>query len=105
TNVRHSGIVTAPLLTGRMHVPRNSSTTKKHGPLVPPRTTADTGENAIFGYSFPAIRGIQAGREYYASMCPLRIISKVFTFDNEELPPELRAQRSLNKGRLPEITR
>ena len=58
-----------------------------------------------FGYSFPAIRGIQAGREYYASMCPLRLIPKLFTFDNEELPPELRAQRSLNKGRLPEITR
>ncbi|WP_207622006.1 DNA sulfur modification protein DndB [Alienimonas californiensis] len=58
-----------------------------------------------FGYDFPAIRGIQAGREYYISMCPLRLVPKLFTFDNEELPPELRAQRALNKGRLPEITR
>ncbi|MEM6392800.1 MAG: DNA sulfur modification protein DndB [Planctomycetota bacterium] len=60
---------------------------------------------ASFGYDVPAIRGIQAGREYYASMLPLRIVPKLLTFDNEEMPPELRAQRSLNKGRLPEITR
>ena len=58
-----------------------------------------------FGYDFPAIRGVQAGREYYVSMCPLRLVAKLFSFDNEELPPELRAQRALNKGRLPEIAR
>jgi DNA sulfur modification protein DndB len=59
-----------------------------------------------FGYSFPAIRGIQAGREYYTSMCPLRIISKLFLFDEAEaeLPAELRAQRTLNRARIPEIT-
>lgn len=61
--------------------------------------------HASFGYDVPAIRGVQAGREYYASMLPLRIVPKLLTFDNEEMPPELRAQRSLNKGRLPEITR
>jgi DNA sulfur modification protein DndB len=58
-----------------------------------------------FGYAFPAIRGIQAQREYYASMCPLRLIPKIFYFDEEEaeLSPELRAQRTLNKTRVPEI--
>jgi DNA sulfur modification protein DndB len=58
-----------------------------------------------FGYAFPAIRGIQAQREYYASMCPLRLIPKIFYFDEEEaeLGPELRAQRTLNKTRVPEI--
>lgn len=61
--------------------------------------------NVNFGYSFPAIRGVQAGREYYVSMCPLRLIPRMFIFDEKELPPELRAQRILNKGRIPEITK
>lgn len=58
-----------------------------------------------FEYIFPAIRGIQAGREYYTSMCPLRLIPKIFLFNEEELVPELRAQRTLNKARVPEMTR
>src|SRR5512135_2797773 len=58
-----------------------------------------------FEYVFPAIRGIQAGREYYVSMCPLRLIPKIFLFDEEELVPELRAQRILNKTRVPDIAR
>lgn len=58
-----------------------------------------------FSYTFPAVRGIQAGREYYVSMCPLRLLVKLFDFVSEELPPELRAQRTLNKSRIPEICR
>lgn len=56
-----------------------------------------------FEYIFPAIRGIQAGREYYVSMCPLRLIPRIFLFDEDELRPELRAQRILNRSRVPEI--
>ncbi|MCW8828101.1 MAG: DNA sulfur modification protein DndB [Gammaproteobacteria bacterium] len=56
-----------------------------------------------FEYNFPAIRGVQAGREYYVSMCPLKLIPKIFIFDEEELVPELRAQRILNRTRVPEI--
>jgi DNA sulfur modification protein DndB len=58
-----------------------------------------------FGYTFPAIRGIQAGREYYTTMCPLRLIPKIFLFDEEEMPVAMRAQRTLNKNRLPEMSR
>jgi DNA sulfur modification protein DndB len=58
-----------------------------------------------FSYIFPAIRGIQAGREYYVSMCPLRLLSKLFVFDDEELVPELRAQRTLNRARIPDLAR
>ncbi|AXF12993.1 DNA sulfur modification protein DndB [Paraburkholderia caledonica] len=58
-----------------------------------------------FSYVFPAIRGVQAGREYYVSMCPMRLLPKLFLFDEEELVPELRAQRTLNKARVPEIAR
>lgn len=62
-------------------------------------------ELASFNYLFTAIRGIQAGREYYIIMCPLRLISRLFQFNEEELPPELRAQRVLNKARIPQIVR
>lgn len=58
-----------------------------------------------FGYVFPAIRGIQAGREFYVSMCPLRLLNKLFSYDEEEVRPEMRAQRTLNKARVPEISR
>ena len=61
--------------------------------------------SASFKYVFPAIKGIQAGREYFVSMCPLRLIPKLFLFNEQELVPELRAQRLLNKARVPEIAR
>jgi DNA sulfur modification protein DndB len=61
--------------------------------------------DAAFEYVFPAIRGIQSKREYYVSMCPLRLLPKIFLFNEEELVPELRAQRTLNKNRIPEIAR
>jgi hypothetical protein len=37
-----------------------------------------------FEYVLPVIRGIQAGHEYYISMCPVRLIPKLFPFDDEE---------------------
>lgn len=58
-----------------------------------------------FGLVFPAIRGIQAGREFYVSMCPLRLVTRFFLFDEDELKPELRAQRIINKSRVPEMAR
>lgn len=58
-----------------------------------------------FEYAFPSIRGVQAGKEYYVSMCPLRLIPRIFLFDDEELSPEFRAQRTLNRGRIPEMAR
>ena len=70
----------------------------EHGPRGQSRAGA-------FEYVFPAIRGVQAGREYYVTMCPLRLIPRLFVFDEEELPPEMRAQRSLNKARVPEMAR
>jgi len=56
-------------------------------------------------YQFPAVRGIQAGREYYVVMCPLKLVSRLFVFDDEEVPADMRAQRVLNKARIPDITR
>lgn len=56
-------------------------------------------------YSFAAIRGVQAGRAFYVAMVPLRTLERLFSFDDPELPAQLRAQRDLNKGRIPAIAR
>lgn len=56
-----------------------------------------------FYHVFPAIRGIQASREYYVTMCPMRLIPRLLLFDEQELRPELRSQRILNKARIPVI--
>ncbi|MFL5800686.1 MAG: DNA sulfur modification protein DndB [Roseiflexaceae bacterium] len=58
-----------------------------------------------FNYTFAALRGVQAQREYFVAMCPLRLIPRIFLFDEQEIPPELRAQRVLNRGRIPAIAR
>ena len=54
-------------------------------------------------FSFPAVKGIQATMEYYVAMVPLDCIPKLFTFRDENLSPELRSQRTLNKARIPEM--
>lgn len=54
-------------------------------------------------YTFSAIRGIQAGREYYVIMAPLKLVPKIFEFDSDQLPADLRAQRVLSKARVPQI--
>ncbi|MBX3650511.1 MAG: DNA sulfur modification protein DndB [Burkholderiales bacterium] len=59
----------------------------------------DTG----YCHTFPALRGKQAGRDFFVAMCPIKVIPKIFVFDEEEVPPELRAQRTLNRARIPEL--
>ena len=54
-------------------------------------------------FSFPAVKGIQANMEYYVTMVPLDCIPKLFTFKDENLAPEIRSQRTLNKARIPEM--
>ena len=56
-----------------------------------------------FSYVFAALRGTQAGEAYFVAMCPLKLIPKIFLFDEGDIPPEIRAQRTLNKARVPEI--
>lgn len=57
-----------------------------------------------FYNNFPAVRGTQSGRACYIAMCPLRLIPRLFVFNEEEVPVELRAQRTLNRSRIPDIT-
>jgi DNA sulfur modification protein DndB len=56
-----------------------------------------------FAYSFPAVIGVQAGHQYYIAMLPLRMLAKLFEIDGDYIQPELRAQRRLNKQRIPEM--
>ena len=56
-----------------------------------------------FSYKFPAVKGIQAGKNYYIAMVPLKILSRLFVDDEEYVPPEYRAQRRLNTSRIPII--
>ena len=58
-----------------------------------------------FSYQFPAVRGIQAGREYYISMVPLMLLPRLFPAEEEIVLPEHRAQRRINESRIPEIKR
>ena len=58
-----------------------------------------------FVYTFPSVRGVQAGRHYFVSQCPIRLLPKIFAFTDAELPVEMRAQRTLNAKRVPEIAR
>ncbi len=54
-----------------------------------------------FSYVFPAVKGIQANKEYYITMIPLKYLVKILPEPGEYLPPEYRAQRRINEQRIP----
>lgn len=58
-----------------------------------------------FVYRFPVVKGMQATREYYIAMIPLKMIPKLFPQDEEYVLPEHRAQRKLNAARIPVISK
>ena len=51
-------------------------------------------------YVFSAIRGVQANKEYYAVMVPLKVLNELFIFNGNICKPEQRAQRKLNENRI-----
>jgi len=56
--------------------------------------------------SIPAIRGTMGGRQYYMISLSLAEVPRLFRFsDWEQCTPELRAQRVLNKTRVPDIAK
>ena len=54
-------------------------------------------------YQFPAVKGKQAGQDYYICMVPLFLLNKIFISDTNDVSAEHRAQRRLNEARIPEI--
>src|SRR5216117_1632495 len=56
--------------------------------------------------SFPVMRGNMGGRQYFSLLISLSEIPHLFKFNDwEECTPELRAQRVLNKARVPDIAK
>lgn len=51
----------------------------------------------------PAIAGMQSDTPYYAAMCPIEFLVKLFKYEDPALPPAMRTQRVLNKSRIPEM--
>ena len=50
--------------------------------------------------TFPVIRGNMGGRQYYSLLVPLSEIPHLFKFNDwTGCPPELQAQRVLNRAR------
>src|SRR5262245_61236884 len=58
-----------------------------------------------FSYTLPAVRGKQAGREYFVTICPFGLVPRLFQFDDLKIPRALQLQRILNRKRLPEMVR
>ena len=57
-------------------------------------------------YKFPVVKGVQANKEYYIAMVPLKMLPKLFPASEEEfIPPEYRAQRKINELRIPVISK
>src|SRR5262245_22040991 len=56
--------------------------------------------------SIPAIRGTMGGRTYYNISLAMAEVPRLFRFNDwEQATPELRAQRVLNKSRVPDIAK
>ncbi|MCP1110889.1 DNA sulfur modification protein DndB [Ohessyouella blattaphilus] len=55
-----------------------------------------------YSLKFPVVKGVQAKKEYYIAMVPLRMLTRLFPED-EYVLPEYRAQRRLNESRIPQI--
>ena len=61
-------------------------------------------KEAVSGLTFPGVRGIQAGREFYVIMCDFATIVNIFKFDADSgIPPNMRSQRKLRDSRVPKI--
>ena len=56
-------------------------------------------------HKFAAIRGRQSGDDYYTVVCEMAIIPRLFLFNEATIPTELRAQRHINKSRIPEMAK
>ena len=54
--------------------------------------------------SFDAVRGVQAGKEFYSAMVSFKTIAEHFKFDDPDMSPEQRAQRKIRHSRVPQLS-
>ncbi len=84
----------------------SASSKKRRSPRPAGRRQATVRQAAVaHERRFAAVRAVQAQRAYFVTACPLGHVSEILSFDSPDLPPQLRAQRVLNKGRIPQIAR
>lgn len=63
-------------------------------------------QSNLYERRFSAVRGVQAGREYYLANCPFYLVPEIFNeLDFSHLPAAHRAQRVINKTRVKAIKR
>ncbi|HYD60291.1 MAG TPA: DNA sulfur modification protein DndB [Noviherbaspirillum sp.] len=76
---------------------------ERHARAMAVRNDLETRRSEIT-YSFPAVRGVQAGRAYYVAQIPYGVLVKLFVFNEEDaVPPQHRAQRILSERRASDI--
>jgi len=79
---------------------------RRIAPQTAPTLTRGGGSEigAVSSIPFPAVRGNQAGRQFYVMMCDFGTVSTMFKFDKDSgLPANLRSQRRLRSSRVPHI--
>ena len=60
---------------------------------------------SLGSYSFVALKGRQGNHEYYLIQCPLRLVPRLFLFDEAEVPVSLRRGRSIDVARAADIAK
>ncbi len=68
---------------------------------APPETPLPSADE----WALPAMSGVQAGSLFFVAMVRMLELPRLFTRLDPKAPPEKRAQRPLNKARLPRIAR
>ena len=58
-----------------------------------------------FAYTLPAVRGIQAGKDFFVTMCPAGTLASMFRNEDTALRADIESFRSLNEQRIPEIVK
>jgi len=53
--------------------------------------------------TFDAVRGVQAGKEFYSAMVSFKTIAEHFKFDDPSMAADLRAQRKIRETRVPKL--
>ncbi len=54
--------------------------------------------------TFDAVRGVQAGKEFYSAMVSFKTIAEHFKFDDPSIGADQRAQRKIRESRIPQLS-
>jgi len=61
-------------------------------------------DNETGTMSFDAVRGVQAGKEFYSTMVSFKTIAEHFRFDDPSIGADQRAQRKIRESRIPQLS-